>query len=313
MAKLAPERESTLRSRWVGLREQAREQLAHGDGSTADAFGLARLVRYTFGDMHHTSWTDLGIDVRRRPLGHSGMLGPKEWPISVLVNQAESPRRQRFTVAHELGHYLLRETSGLVAASSVENFCDAFASELLVPQAQLQQLLAGIEGLPVAEELVELANRLRVNFAPLIVKVPSLRTRMPSFALVAWRSPERGYIVDTAAGTGGIGGPPNDRTLAALASWGRRVDDSTDIRMSGVDFVDTRFVLPTPLAQRSRHPPGDPRSGAMAGPVRWTSFRLRNGYLLLTAYFVGQPTVRYSARKASVIVQDVPGAEAPGS
>ena len=298
MPAVLPERETKLRARWFALRQQACEHLAGGDGGTADAFGLARLVRQAFGDMHQTSWADLGIDVRRRRLGHSGMLVPKEWPISVLVNQEDGTRRQRFTVAHEMGHYLLRDASGLVASASVEQFCDAFASELLVPQVQLQRLLAGIEGLPAAEELVELANRLRVNFTPLILKVPFLRVRLPSFAVVAFRSPNRGYVIDTAAGTGGIGGPPGNRTLAALASWGRRLDDSTDIRMSGVDVVNTRFVLASPLATRSGFPTGTGlRSGTMAGPVRWTSFRLRNDLLLLTADFVGQPTVRYSVRR----------------
>lgn len=299
----APERQRELmRDRWASIRADALHHLELGDGGASDADFIARLVRRAFGDIHRTSWAAMGVEVHLRPLGHSGMLTPREWPIQVLVEKRDGPARRRFTVAHELGHYVMRGAEHLVSPASVEGFCDAFASELLVPHAQLRALTAGLEGIPSAEETVELARRLGVNFTPIIYKLPSLRTRRPCFAVLArWSAERRCYIVHSSAGTGGIGGPVRDRTLARLGTWGSSFDQSDAIRMEGIDHVDTRFTLPEPIAPRSE-PEGTTtpyRSGQVSGPVRWTAYRLNHGHLVLTADFLEAPIIRYSARASS--------------
>jgi Zn-dependent peptidase ImmA (M78 family) len=93
---------------------------------------------------------ELDVDVRLEPLdgGLSGMLYRAENGRVVLgVNSAHAPVRQRFTVAHELGHFLLhRDTlhvDGLVhrdeisslAVDTKEIEANAFAAELLMPRS----------------------------------------------------------------------------------------------------------------------------------------------------------------------------------
>ena len=54
----------------------------------------------------------LGLDVQRVPMVCSGMLLPAERRI--LVNADEAPVRQRFTIAHELGHWICQCLEGSV-------------------------------------------------------------------------------------------------------------------------------------------------------------------------------------------------------
>ena len=51
----------------------------------------------------------------------------------------ENVERSRFTIAHELGHLLLNIPEQY--EEEVERFCDAFASELILPASKLKQLL----------------------------------------------------------------------------------------------------------------------------------------------------------------------------
>jgi Zn-dependent peptidase ImmA (M78 family) len=92
----------------------------------------------------------LGLEVERMELDVSGMLFPAERRI--LVNAAESAARQRFTVAHELGHWVCQCLEGHVGplycraedvgvgpeAKALEREANVFAAELLMPQEAVQ-------------------------------------------------------------------------------------------------------------------------------------------------------------------------------
>lgn len=59
-----------------------------------------------------------------------------------------SPRWQRFTIAHELGHYLLAVHQGVPFATQthnrqVERYCNSFASHLLLPRTWLRAEVRG--------------------------------------------------------------------------------------------------------------------------------------------------------------------------
>lgn len=67
----------------------------------------------------------------------------------IAINANHSKTRQRFTLAHELGHYLLGHAAGAfqdVASNSiksnnpVEQEADEFAAELLVPSQVLKKM-----------------------------------------------------------------------------------------------------------------------------------------------------------------------------
>jgi AcrR family transcriptional regulator len=76
----------------------------------------------------------------------------------------DQPARYRFTLAHEVSEVLLRTyLQGVASPSRHERLCDAFAAELLLPHAVVQESLAVLReaGAPQTRgTLGELAQRL---------------------------------------------------------------------------------------------------------------------------------------------------------
>lgn len=78
----------------------------------------------------------------------SGVLLVKEQEKTIVVNKNDVPERQRFTVAHELGHYFLHfdknssEENVLISFRGERNKeeyqADMFAAELLMPEELLR-------------------------------------------------------------------------------------------------------------------------------------------------------------------------------
>ena len=99
----------------------------------------------------------LGVSVRQAKLspGVSGALVKKlgEDP-AILLNANDHPNRQRFTCAHELGHYISRENDpdayeyidlrdiwSAAGTKPEEVFANAFAANLLMPEREVRRLL----------------------------------------------------------------------------------------------------------------------------------------------------------------------------
>lgn len=120
--------------------------------------------------------TSLGIKVYSGSMapGISGKLykskedgGPSGWAI--IVNEADSNARQRFTIAHELGHFLLhRDEIGSALTDDAfyrsqlsdpqEWEANRFAADLLMPWPLIAQLTR--EGFT---DLGDLARKLKVS------------------------------------------------------------------------------------------------------------------------------------------------------
>jgi Zn-dependent peptidase ImmA (M78 family) len=101
---------------------------------------------------------DVVLTKERLAADLSGLLirQPGQVPV-VGVNTAHHPRRQRFTVAHELGHYRLRHKGEVIVDSGIrvnmrdansrnasaheEREANAFAAALLMPAELLQRHL----------------------------------------------------------------------------------------------------------------------------------------------------------------------------
>jgi Zn-dependent peptidase ImmA (M78 family)/transcriptional regulator with XRE-family HTH domain len=71
-------------------------------------------------------------------------------PLPVIIFSKEAPTAQAFTLAHELGHVILKQSgiSGPIAsapsktqARRIEDWCDAFAGALLMPKDSVAQLM----------------------------------------------------------------------------------------------------------------------------------------------------------------------------
>lgn len=100
----------------------------------------------------------LGIEIKERALEDavSGMLLTKNDKRLIVVNSLHSETRQRFSIAHEIGHYKLhnlpsgvfvdadpiffRDKSGAGAPKEIE--ANAFAAELLMPEVALRKFIS---------------------------------------------------------------------------------------------------------------------------------------------------------------------------
>ena len=132
----------------------------------------------------------LGAEVRFAP--HRGTLSGALYRdggrVVIGVNALHPKTRQRFTIAHELGHLLLHQTRSIYIDQAVLRLRDvisetgldpqeveanAFAAELLMPREWLEKDLQGKEDLE-DEEVVALAKRYEVSIQALTIRLQSL-------------------------------------------------------------------------------------------------------------------------------------------
>lgn len=126
----------------------------------------------------------MGIRVYRAVLGpnHSGYLSVDGGSAAIYVNETQSRNRNRFTVAHELGHYVDLKNSGRLhetntrdrderaaqGTDSEEIYANRFAAALLMPKDEVTSLHA--RGLSTAR----LASRFRVSEAAMQNRLSNL-------------------------------------------------------------------------------------------------------------------------------------------
>lgn len=131
--------------------------------------------------------TELGLSVVRSPLEPkiSGLIRPSDHApagFEIRVNKYEVPERQRFTVAHEIAHYLLhRESigqgvvdnvlyrSGLTSRKEAE--ANRLAAEIVMPEEAVRAALkrSGLRPSELAAE--ELARVFKVS-------APAMKVRL---------------------------------------------------------------------------------------------------------------------------------------
>lgn len=129
----------------------------------------------------------LGLEVIRSPLppNISGLIQPSQTARSgfqIRVNKYEVPERQRFTVAHEIGHFLLhREDIGQGVVDSVmyrsaltsrkEVEANRIAADIVMPSALVREEAASLASLPTVEKVSRLAALFKVSG-------PAMRVRL---------------------------------------------------------------------------------------------------------------------------------------
>lgn len=124
-----------------------------------------------------------------------GQLRMNVEPPVLLVNENHTETRQRFTIAHELGHFVFR--SGFFPDSAVrplvrrfrseEHFCDSFAGALLLPADWLKTALpsAQVSRSEQLSALVRVADESRVSLSSALVRLRQLHRWRTS--LLEWR------------------------------------------------------------------------------------------------------------------------------
>src|SRR3954454_6845216 len=100
-----------------------------------------------------------GTNVVFEPLDNDGYAVSAPGGAEILINVNTSVVRQRFTLAHELGHYALWSGLGHVAdggdeRSEFERWCDRFAVGMLMPASWISRFMSASPNVPRARHLV---------------------------------------------------------------------------------------------------------------------------------------------------------------
>ncbi|HEY5258321.1 MAG TPA: ImmA/IrrE family metallo-endopeptidase [Candidatus Baltobacteraceae bacterium] len=132
------------------------------------------------------SWLaeELGLVVVRRPMpgGLSGMhyAHPKGRSF-VAINSTERSLRQNFTLAHEIGHHLFDCDQTIVEAlddegkTPVERRANAFAANLLLPDAAIEDWKAAVRAKFDLDDVARLAIRYQLSYEATLFRLKSAR------------------------------------------------------------------------------------------------------------------------------------------
>jgi Zn-dependent peptidase ImmA (M78 family) len=120
----------------------------------------------------------------------SGVLYRESDRILIGVNSTHAPTRQRFTMAHEIGHLVMHEGRPVVVdrlvrvnlrdgtSNQEEIEANAFAAELLMPRrlisAQIQRLVERARPIVPQELVAELAGAFRVSLEAMSYRLENL-------------------------------------------------------------------------------------------------------------------------------------------
>lgn len=119
---------------------------------------------------------ELGLKVRAStlPPGISGEIRPSPDGYTISVNRHDSPQRQRFTVAHEISHYLLHRdqigggiSDDVLYRSSLSDWREAeanrLAAEILLPREKVDQRMKALQNMDREDAVSSLATDFDVS------------------------------------------------------------------------------------------------------------------------------------------------------
>lgn len=133
-------------------------------------------------------------------------------PLPVIVYSTEAPTAQAFTMAHELGHVMLKQSAisgppsahdGAGDAETFERWCDEFAGAFLVP-ADALSLIWAKPNTPVAslgdDALRQLANTFSISRHAMLIRLVYLGYVEPSYY---WQVKRPDFLKEEAEFRGG--------------------------------------------------------------------------------------------------------------
>jgi len=118
----------------------------------------------------------------------SGLLFPhKRW---IIIEKKDPSTRQRFTLAHELAHWIINYDNKTkyssysnflkkVHSKKIESIADYFAAAILIPSQFLIDELKNIDKCNTSNQIIEVANKLQVS--PQVVKIRIDEINSPYF------------------------------------------------------------------------------------------------------------------------------------
>ena len=130
------------------------------DGIPVDVYAVTRV------------WANLSI-LEESIDGPGYLLPLGKLGAEIIVRQADPIERRRFTIAHEVGHWVLgitceRKTGEFrqpigVRNDLVEKWCDAFAASFLIPRNRLVEHFTGVDDSVLVRHLLNASKRFRVS------------------------------------------------------------------------------------------------------------------------------------------------------
>jgi IrrE N-terminal-like domain len=116
-----------------------------------------------------------GLKFAVEPLDNDGYIVDVPGGAEILLNANAPATRQRFTLAHEIGHYALQiglgDTTVLPSHSDVERWCDRFAVGLLMPEGWVKQFLRGVSAARMAGRVAAGPRTFQVSRAAFLLRV----------------------------------------------------------------------------------------------------------------------------------------------
>lgn len=113
---------------------------------------------------------------------------------AVIVNRHHTGERQRFTLAHELGHLVLHFQKG-IGKQGEEKATDRFAGAFLVPEEELRRTVGTHRTDISLGELIELKRKFLVSLQTLVVRLRQTGILTDADANRHWEAlKERGYF-----------------------------------------------------------------------------------------------------------------------
>lgn len=119
------------------------------------------------------------------PRGTSGQIGQENGDFVIRINRHEAKHRQRFTLAHELAHFLLHRDRIVAEGGWTENVllrapnqpiqieyeANRLASDLVIPSHLLANATEDYTGPMTSEVIDDLARRFGVSTAAMEIKL----------------------------------------------------------------------------------------------------------------------------------------------
>jgi hypothetical protein len=275
---------------WSLVRDELTEISRREKDPTRLAVAGARLVRSRVfkrsGRIRRGDWRSHAVSVKAAAMSVSGRLASDEFPLRVWVREAESPLRQDFTIAHEVGHWVFDQLP--LDGLALEDCCDTFAAELLLPIRLARSRLSS-QGALSSRDVLELAHLGNVN----------LQTAIRQASRAAWNTRYLAlHCSDEGRVTGGagsmIGSPWRGQRLSSMGSWHSRAQRAPVDQDSDFGFATLRFRFGSSRDEAGRLW----RSGEVSGTARWDSISLMSGARLVCITFTGLDFLRYSELRA---------------
>lgn len=133
-------------------------------------------------------------------IGRDALLIPTENGFKIKISSELPKSRQRFALAHELGHTLFfnrdgsrpyRPYSRYEDNGAEERLCDIFAGEVLIPEHSLRQQLRHF-GEPKLHKLLDIAKIFEVSVQCLAIRIANLK--LWDAAVVNWTPDHTGIV-----------------------------------------------------------------------------------------------------------------------